>query len=130
MAPSPQHGTRVRASSAAARNAARAGGDSGPARREISASESRSSVMDMDGLAWDKLAVTKVSFRFRRLGPLPPGGPFLSRVDLDFHATDAYSIGPRSHGFGFDADAIRRRRHPPPEPHELNPEPDRVSRRS
>src|SRR5215471_19567499 len=57
MAPSPQHGTRVRASSAAARKAARAGGDSGPARREISASESRSLVMDMDGPGVGELAV-------------------------------------------------------------------------
>jgi hypothetical protein len=33
-----------------AKGGARAGGDNGPARREISASESRSSVMDMNGL--------------------------------------------------------------------------------
>src|SRR5262249_17287047 len=74
MAPSPQHGTRARASSAAARKAARSAGDNGPARREISASGSRSLIVDIDGLAWDKLAVfTQCDCQdSARL----PGGPF------------------------------------------------------
>src|SRR6516165_1021511 len=88
MAPSPQHGTRVRASIAAARKAARSGGDNGPARREISASGSRSLTVDIDGSAWNKLAVLTQCDR-QRLGPLP-GGPFLCRADLDSHATDGY----------------------------------------
>src|SRR6516225_2278891 len=87
MAPSPQQGTRVRASSAAARKAARSGGDNGPARREISASGSRSLIVDIDGPAWNKLTVFT---QCHRLGPLP-GGPFLCKADLDSHATDGYA---------------------------------------
>src|SRR5262249_61119277 len=48
----PQSGHGVRAYTSAAQKAALAGGDSGPARREISASESRSSVMDMTASVW------------------------------------------------------------------------------
>jgi len=77
----------VRASSAAARKAARSGGDNGPARREISASGSRSLIVDIDGPAWNKLTVFT---QCHRLGPLP-GGPFLCKADLDSHATDGYA---------------------------------------
>src|SRR5262249_44565642 len=101
MAPSPQHGTRARASSAAARKAARSAGDNGPARREISASGSRSLIVDIDGLAWDKLAVfTQCDCQdSARL----PGGPFfVGRTPLaggavfggaapDPRATDGYA---------------------------------------
>src|SRR5215831_19907161 len=81
MAPSPQHGTRVRASSAAARKAARSAGDNGPARREISASGSRSLIMDIDGLAWNKLAVFR-QCDCQELGPLPGGPLFVGRTSI------------------------------------------------
>src|SRR5215831_18461370 len=95
MAPSPQHGTRVRASSAARRKAARSCGDSGPARREISCSTSSERVVDIDGLAWDKSAVFSLFCCQMTFGPLHPGGPLLSRPDLEFLATVDYAKGAR-----------------------------------
>src|SRR5262249_37049681 len=88
-APSPQQGTRLRASSAARRKAARSRGDSGPARREISCSTSSEMVMDMGRPRWDKLAVSRsLFFCFRENSARRTWGPFLYRPDLDFHATD------------------------------------------
>src|SRR6516225_8068984 len=89
MAPSPQHGTRVRASSAAARKAARSAGDNGPARREISASGARSLIVDIDGPAWNKLAV----FTQCDSSETRPAArrAVLCTADLDSHATDRYT---------------------------------------
>src|SRR5215469_8102152 len=112
MAPSPQHGTRVRASSAAARKAARSGGDNGPARREISASGSRSLIVDIDSPAWNKLAVFKVSFLASGTRPAAPGGPPLFRAVLDFHATDGYTELALTEGARVRGRLLRQRRLP------------------
>src|SRR5215831_19672857 len=93
MAPSPQHGTRARASSAAARKASRSATEaSGRERRLISESGSRSLMVDMDGglEVWEGVPSSR-SFLASGTRPAAPGGPPLFRAVLDFHATDGYT---------------------------------------